>query len=266
MPTLARPDVDVLEGSRRRSSRPGADGRQRPLHRRHGHTDANAFLRILFSRLGQPHIGGPQAFSFNIPSVRRTGAATVERGAGGMCPRCEGMGSVTDIDLTQLYDETKSLPQGAITIAGYTRGRRQSLERSRRTNFLSRQRPGRPASRVRPAPERRRRHAGQCARSRARCMAAHAVSLTAMSLARQAGTITRTAGRGAPHSARDHPRPAAATGHGGRRRRHLRQHGPIGARRRHGRGQGGDPGSRDRAAWAPCPGLRCSQGSRFSGF
>jgi excinuclease UvrABC ATPase subunit len=87
-------------------------------------------LRILFSRLGQPHIGAPNAFSFNVASVSGKGAITIERGAGkterrsfsvtgGMCPRCEGMGSVTDIDLTQLYDERKSLAQGAITIPGY---------------------------------------------------------------------------------------------------------------------------------------------------
>ena len=96
-------------------------------------TDANAMLRILFSRLGQPHIGPPNAFSFNVPSVRASGAITVERGAGrtktekatfnrlgGMCPRCEGRGSVTDFDLSALYDDTKSLNEGAITIPGYS--------------------------------------------------------------------------------------------------------------------------------------------------
>ena len=89
-------------------------------------------LRVLFSRLGRPHIGSPNAYSFNVPSVKGAGAITVERGAktrtekasftllGGMCPRCEGMGNVTDIDLTQLYDESKSLAEGAITIPGYT--------------------------------------------------------------------------------------------------------------------------------------------------
>ncbi len=93
-------------------------------------TDANAMLRILFSRLGQPHIGSPNAFSFNVPSVRASGAITIERGAGktvrqtftrtgGMCPRCEGRGTVTDIDLTQLFDDSKSLAEGAITIPGY---------------------------------------------------------------------------------------------------------------------------------------------------
>ena len=95
-------------------------------------TDANAMLRILFSRLGQPHIGSSNAFSFNVPSVRGGGAITIERGAGkprtesrsfsltgGMCPRCEGTGTVSDIDLTQLYDDTKSIAEGAITIPGY---------------------------------------------------------------------------------------------------------------------------------------------------
>src|SRR5512133_407216 len=95
-------------------------------------TDANAMLRILFSRLGQPHIGSPQAFSFNVASVSGAGAVTFERGGetvkerrsftltGGMCPRCEGMGSVTDVDLSQLYDDSKSLNEGALTIPGYT--------------------------------------------------------------------------------------------------------------------------------------------------
>ena len=133
MPTLARPDVDVLEGLTTAiivdQERMGANIRSTVGTA----TDANAMLRILFSRLGQPHIGSPQAFSFNIPSVTGSGAITVERGSdkpktesrtftllGGMCPRCEGTGSVTDIDLTQLYDETKSLAEGAITVPGYT--------------------------------------------------------------------------------------------------------------------------------------------------
>ena len=88
-------------------------------------------LRILFSRLGKPHIGSPQAFSFNVASAHGTGAVTVERGSskavkqsfsitGGMCPRCEGIGSVTDFDLSQLYDESKSLNEGALTIPGYS--------------------------------------------------------------------------------------------------------------------------------------------------
>src|SRR5665213_2784013 len=130
MPTLARPDVDVLEGLTTAiivdQQRMGADARSTVGTA----TDANAMLRILFSRLGQPRIGSPSVFSFNVASVRASGVITIERGAGktvrqtftrtgGMCPRCEGMGSVTDIDLTQLYDESKSLAEGAITIPGY---------------------------------------------------------------------------------------------------------------------------------------------------
>ena len=133
MPTLARPEVDVLEGLTTAiivdQERMGADTRSTVGTA----TDANAMLRILFSRLGQPHIGSPNAFSFNVPSVRASGAITIERGAsqtvratfsrtGGMCPRCEGVGSVTDIDLTQLYDDSKSLNEGAITIPGYKAG------------------------------------------------------------------------------------------------------------------------------------------------
>jgi excinuclease UvrABC ATPase subunit len=133
MPTLARPEVDVLDGLTTAiivdQARMGANARSTVGTA----TDANAMLRILFSRLGQPHIGSPNAFSFNVPSVRATGTITVERGAGkavrkgftrtgGMCPRCEGMGSVTDIDLTQLYDDSKSLAEGAITIPGYKAG------------------------------------------------------------------------------------------------------------------------------------------------
>src|SRR4029077_12839501 len=91
-------------------------------------TDANAMLRILFSRLGEPHIGPPSAFSFNVPSVRAAGAITIDKGnskkaqkvtftrTGGMCPRCEGRGSVSDFDLSALYDDTKSLNEGALTI------------------------------------------------------------------------------------------------------------------------------------------------------
>jgi excinuclease ABC A subunit len=131
MPTLARPEVDVLDGLTTAiivdQERMGANIRSTVGTA----TDANAMLRILFSRLGDPHIGPPQAFSFNIPSVTGSGVATVERGGsqtveraftllGGMCPRCDGTGSVTDIDLTQLYDETKSLAEGAITVPGYT--------------------------------------------------------------------------------------------------------------------------------------------------
>jgi excinuclease UvrABC ATPase subunit len=131
MPTLARPDVDVLEGLTSAivvdQERMGANSRSTVGTA----TDANAMLRILFSRLGRPHIGSPNAFSFNVPSVRATGAITIERGAGktvrqtftrtgGMCPRCEGLGRVSDIDLAQLYDDSKSLAEGAITIPGYT--------------------------------------------------------------------------------------------------------------------------------------------------
>jgi excinuclease ABC A subunit len=131
MPTLARPDVDSLEGLTTAiivdQERMGANARSTVGTV----TDANALLRILFSRLGRPHIGGPQAYSFNVPSVSGGGALKIERGkgetvsrsfslAGGMCPRCEGMGSANDIDLTQLYDESKSLAQGAIKVPGYT--------------------------------------------------------------------------------------------------------------------------------------------------
>ncbi|MCX5067317.1 excinuclease ABC subunit UvrA [Micromonospora lupini] len=133
MPTLARPEVDVLDGLTTAiivdQERMGANARSTVGTA----TDANAMLRILFSRLGQPHIGSPNAFSFNVPSVRATGAITVDRGAGrtktekatfnrlgGMCPRCEGMGSVTDFDLTALYDDSLSLNEGAITIPGYS--------------------------------------------------------------------------------------------------------------------------------------------------
>ena len=133
MPSLARPDVDVLEGLTTAIivdlERMGANARSTVGTV----TDANAMLRILFSRLGQPHIGSPQAFSFNIPSVQGSGSITIERGGtggttlqrdfsqlGGMCPRCEGMGAVSDIDLKQIYDESKSLAGGAITVPGYT--------------------------------------------------------------------------------------------------------------------------------------------------
>ncbi len=132
MPTLARPDVDVLEGLTTAiivdQERMGANPRSTVGTA----TDANAMLRILFSRVGKPHIGSPNAFSFNTPTVKASGAITVERGdrtkteratftrAGGMCPRCEGMGNVNDIDLTQLYDDSKSLNEGALTIPGYS--------------------------------------------------------------------------------------------------------------------------------------------------
>lgn len=132
MPTLARPDVDVLEGLTTAiivdQERIGSDPRSTVGTA----TDANAMLRILFSRLGRPHIGSPQAFSFNVASISGAGAVTVERGGrttkerrsfsilGGMCPRCEGRGAVNDIDLTQLYDDGKSLREGALTIPGYS--------------------------------------------------------------------------------------------------------------------------------------------------
>jgi len=133
MPTLARPEVDVLEGLTTAiivdQQRMGADVRSTVGTA----TDANAMLRILFSRLGQPQIGSPSAFAFNVPSVRATGGITVERGnrktvkasfnrLGGMCPRCEGMGAVSDIDLAQLFDDSKSLAEGALTIPGYNAG------------------------------------------------------------------------------------------------------------------------------------------------
>ncbi len=132
MPTLARPDVDLLEGLTTAiivdQERMGSN----PRSTVGTVTDANAMLRILFSRLGKPHIGSPNAYSFNVPSVKASGAITVERGGktkaqkatfnrlGGMCPRCEGMGSVTDFDLSALYDDSKSLSEGALTIPGYS--------------------------------------------------------------------------------------------------------------------------------------------------
>jgi excinuclease UvrABC ATPase subunit len=132
MPTLARPEVDVLDGLTTAiivdQERMGADARSTVGTA----TDANAMLRILFSRLGRPHIGSPSAFSFNVASVKASGAITVERGSktktekatytrtGGMCTRCEGRGSVTDYDLSALYDDSKSLNEGALTIPGYS--------------------------------------------------------------------------------------------------------------------------------------------------
>ena len=132
MPSLARPDVDVLEGLTTAiivdQRRLGGDARSTVGTA----TDANAMLRILFSRLGRPHIGSPQAFSFNVASISGAGAVTLQRGGrttkerrsfsilGGMCPRCEGRGEVNDIDLSALYDDTKSLNEGALTIPGYS--------------------------------------------------------------------------------------------------------------------------------------------------
>jgi excinuclease UvrABC ATPase subunit len=130
MPALARPEVDVLDGLTTAiivdQERMGANARSTVGTA----TDANAMLRVLFSRLGKPHIGSSNAFSFNVPSVRGSGAITIDQGAGktvkrtftstgGMCPRCEGRGTVSDIDLSQLFDDSKSLAEGAITIPGY---------------------------------------------------------------------------------------------------------------------------------------------------
>ncbi|MFF2195976.1 ATP-binding cassette domain-containing protein [Streptomyces sp. NPDC058157] len=134
MPTAARPDVDVLDGLTTviavDQQRMGGDPRSTVGTA----TDANAMLRILFSRLGDPHIGSPKAYSFNVASISGAGAVTLERGGqtvkerrefsitGGMCPRCEGRGTVNDLDLAQLFDESKSLNEGALTIPGYKPG------------------------------------------------------------------------------------------------------------------------------------------------
>ncbi len=132
MPTLARPEVDVLDGLTTAiivdQERMGANARSTVGTA----TDAHAMLRILFSRLGKPHIGPPTAYSFNVPTRKASGSMTVDKGKGerivvrdlvyhgGMCPRCEGMGAVTDVDLSQLYDDSKSLNEGALTIPGYS--------------------------------------------------------------------------------------------------------------------------------------------------
>jgi excinuclease UvrABC ATPase subunit len=132
MPTLARPEVDVMDGLTTAivvdQERMGANARSTVGTA----TDANAMLRILFSRLGQPHIGSPNAFSFNTATVSGAGAITIEKGgekkterrtfsrAGGMCSRCEGVGSATDFDLTELYDDSKSLNEGALRVPGYS--------------------------------------------------------------------------------------------------------------------------------------------------
>ena len=133
MPSMARPDVDVLEGLTTAiiidQERMGANARSTVGTV----TDANAMLRVLFSRIGKPHIGPPTAYSFNVPTRRASGAMSVEKGdrverkvvrdvvyQGGMCPRCEGMGSVSDFDLSALYDDRKSLNEGALTIPGYS--------------------------------------------------------------------------------------------------------------------------------------------------
>jgi len=127
MPTLARPTSTSSTAYDRDHRRPATDG-YRPRSTVGTATDANAMLRILFSRLGHPHIGSAQAFSFNVASISGAGAVTIQRGGqtvkerrsfsitGGMCPRCEGRGSVNDIDLTALYDASLSLNEGALTI------------------------------------------------------------------------------------------------------------------------------------------------------
>ncbi|MDE9367393.1 excinuclease ABC subunit UvrA [Luteipulveratus sp. YIM 133132] len=133
MPTLARPEVDHLEGLTTAiivdQERMGANPRSTVGTA----TDANAMLRILFSRLGDPHLGPPTAYSFNVPTRRASGVMSTDKGShvekkavkdavylGGMCPRCEGMGHVSDIDLTALYDDSKSLRDGALTVPGYS--------------------------------------------------------------------------------------------------------------------------------------------------
>ncbi|MEV5652803.1 excinuclease ABC subunit UvrA [Nocardia sp. NPDC052254] len=132
MPTLARPEVDYLDGLTTAISVDQERMGSNPRSTVGTATDANAMLRILFSRLAQPNIGSPNAYSFNVPSVSASGAITVQRGGktvaekatfhrlGGMCPRCEGMGSVTDFDLTALFDDSLSLNEGALTIPGYS--------------------------------------------------------------------------------------------------------------------------------------------------
>ena len=133
MPSLSRPEVDLLEGLTTAiivdQERMGANPRSTVGTA----TDANAMLRILFSRLGRPYVGPPTAFSFNVPTRKASGVMSTEKGdrvekavvreavyLGGMCPRCEGMGAVSDIDLTALYDDTKSLADGALTVPGYS--------------------------------------------------------------------------------------------------------------------------------------------------
>src|SRR4051794_33169043 len=133
MPTLARPDVDVLEGLTTAiivdQERMGANPRSTVGTA----TDANAMLRILFSRVGKPHVGPPTAFAFNVPTRKASGVMSTDKGGrveknvvreavyqGGMCPRCEGMGALNDFDLAALYDESKSLREGGLTVPGYS--------------------------------------------------------------------------------------------------------------------------------------------------
>src|SRR5215207_182809 len=132
MPTLARPDVDVLDGITTAISVDQERLGSNPRSTVGTVTDTDAMLRILFSRLAQPHIGSPGAYSFNVASAHGSGGFTVERGdktitkkatfsrVGGMCPRCEGRGSVSDYDFSALYDDSKSLNEGALTIPGYS--------------------------------------------------------------------------------------------------------------------------------------------------
>ncbi len=132
MPSLARPEVDLLEGLTTAIIVDQEPMGANPRSTVGTATDAHAMLRILFSRLGQPHVGSPQAFSFNVASISGSGAVTFEKGGtttkerrsfsitGGMCPRCEGRGSVTDFDLTALYDGSKSLNEGGLTVPGYS--------------------------------------------------------------------------------------------------------------------------------------------------
>lgn len=153
MPNRARPDVDVLDGLTTAiavdQQRMGGDPRSTVGTA----TDANAMLRILFSRLGKPHIGPPSAYSFNTASVRASGAITVERGAktkaqkatyertGGMCNRCEGRGKVSDIDLTQLYDDSKSLSEGAFTIPGWKSDSQWTVQLYAQSGFVDPDKP-----------------------------------------------------------------------------------------------------------------------------
>ncbi|MCP2241512.1 ATP-binding cassette domain-containing protein [Lentzea aerocolonigenes] len=148
MPTLPRPEVYLLEGITTAilvdQQRMGADPRSTVGTA----TDVNAMLRILFSRLGAPHIGGPQAFSFNVASISGAGAVTIEKGGqkvkerrefsitGGMCPRCEGRGQVSDIDLTEVYDESKSILEGAIKVPGYNVDNQWTVQTFAQSGFL----------------------------------------------------------------------------------------------------------------------------------
>ncbi|MCG8927857.1 excinuclease ABC subunit UvrA [Lentzea sp. CC55] len=148
MPTLPRPEVYLLEGITTAilvdQQRMGADPRSTVGTA----TDVNAMLRILFSRLGTPHVGGPQAFSFNVASISGAGAVTIEKGGqkvkerrefsitGGMCPRCEGRGQVSDIDLTEVYDESKSILEGAIKVPGYNVDNQWTVQTFTQSGFI----------------------------------------------------------------------------------------------------------------------------------